>query len=243
MGELVAEVKHLSVETAAPRPILGSVTQETVRLPWSGRAYSITRPSDIDGLLDLAADDPEQHLPYWAELWPSGIALADGIERNPELVRGQRVFELGCGLGVTAIAAIRAGALLTVSDYAEAALDLCQVNCRANAAAVPRMIAMNWRNRDEIATLASSGQVPVVLAADVLYERRDIGPLIDVIRQLLAPGGVFWVAEPGRPVAAEFLSRADDLGWQRKSQRHPGPWPDAADEGVVVGLHELRLPG
>jgi predicted nicotinamide N-methyase len=200
-------------------------------------------PEAIDPLLDLAADDPEQNLPYWAELWPSGIALADLIERIPQIVRGQRTFELGCGLGVTAIAALRAGAVLTVGDYSEEALELCRLNCDSNADAVPVAVTINWRCSAKAQVPALVGRFPVVLAADVLYERRDIEPMVSAISELLEPGGVIWLAEPGRPVAAEFLARLETLGWRRRSRRHVGPWPDPSDAGVVVALHELRPPG
>jgi predicted nicotinamide N-methyase len=213
----------------------------SVHLPWSGREYSIMMPAEFDSLLDQAASDPEQNLPYWAEIWPSGLALADLIEQSPAAFRGRRVIELGCGLGLTATAALRAGALLTVVDYAQAALDLCLLNCRTNANGEPVALAMNWRNAEEVTALASAGRYDVVLAADVLYERRDIDPLLNLIPRLLAPEGVIWLAEPGRPAAAEFLSRVELMGWQRRSMEHRGPWPDESDDGVVVGLHDLRL--
>ena len=43
----------------------------------------ISRPVDYDRLIDDAAADPEQNLPYWAELWPSGVALAAKIACDP----------------------------------------------------------------------------------------------------------------------------------------------------------------
>lgn len=221
----------------------GAMIERAVHLSWSGRDYAITMPAEFDSLLDQVVDDPEQNLPYWAEIWPSGLALADLIEQSPAFCRGRQVVELGCGLGLTAIAALRAGAMLTVTDYAHAALGLCERNCRANADCVPNAIAMNWRNDEETAALVTAARYEVVLAADVLYERRDIEPLLSLIPRVLEPGGVVWLAEPGRPVAAEFLVRADLLGWTRQSIDHRGPWPDESDGGVVVGLHELRLPG
>ena len=51
----------------------------------------ISRPVDYDRLIDDAAADPEQNLPYWAELWPSGVALAAKIARDPAIVRDRRV--------------------------------------------------------------------------------------------------------------------------------------------------------
>src|SRR5215208_6827704 len=81
----------------------------TVHLPCSRCRYQIALPASFDPLLDAAADDPEQHLPYWATLWPSGIALADVILSRPVPLAGQAVIELGCGAGVTAAAALAAG--------------------------------------------------------------------------------------------------------------------------------------
>lgn len=217
--------------------------ERSVHLPWSGRDYTIMMPAEFDSLLDQAANDPEQNLPYWAEIWPSGLALADLIEQSPTAWRGRRVIELGCGLGLSAIAALSAGALLTVVDYAQAALDLCLLNCGANANGEPAAVAMNWRNAGDVTALARAGPYDVVLAADVVYERRDIDPLLNLIPRLLAREGVIWLVEPGRPAAAELLSRVELIGWERRSMEHRGPWPDASDDGVVVGLHELRLPG
>ena len=47
--------------------------------------------------------------PYWCRLWPSAIALAQLILQQPELVRGKRVCDIGCGLGLAGIAAALAG--------------------------------------------------------------------------------------------------------------------------------------
>ncbi|MDX6584220.1 MAG: hypothetical protein QOI10_3404, partial [Solirubrobacterales bacterium] len=42
----------------------------------NGRDLRVLRPRDSEALLDEDAFDHEQFLPYWAELWPSGVALA-----------------------------------------------------------------------------------------------------------------------------------------------------------------------
>ena len=48
--------------------------------------------------------------PYWCEPWPSAIAMSEQLLRRPELVRGLRACELGCGLGLAGLAAAVAGA-------------------------------------------------------------------------------------------------------------------------------------
>lgn len=46
-------------------------------------------------------------------MWPSSIALAACILSRPELVRGKKVADIGCGLGLAGLAAAMAGAVRT----------------------------------------------------------------------------------------------------------------------------------
>lgn len=219
-----------------------TVREATVPLPRAGKTYRILAPADTDRLLDAAESDPEQNLPYWAEIWPSGIALADvALARADELV-GLPVLELGSGIGITAAAALEAGARLLAADYSTASLTLCRHNALANAGREPQTIAINWREPpQELLDRADALRgYPIILAADVLYEPRDIAPMLAITWRLLAPGGALWLAEPGRETARRFLTAADELGWRRESTHHDGPW--AENSQVRVGLHTLRKP-
>lgn len=218
---------------------IGPLLEEHLRLPRSGRELSITRPRDTDSLLDQVADDPEQNLPYWAELWPSGIALAEAIYGDPALVRNQPVLELGCGLGVTAIAALASGAEILATDYASEALTLCHLNCLHNAGKEPATLRVNWRQPNARFDTLTRSRFPVVLAADVLYERRDIEPLLALVERLVAPGGMLWLAHPRRPPAQAFLEAASERGWDGPVESLAGPWPDPKEEQVVVDVHRL----
>jgi predicted nicotinamide N-methyase len=225
---------------AALAPV-GPLRLDRVELPGTTESLTISRPVDYDRLIDDAAADPEQNLPYWAELWPSGVALAAKIAREPAIVHGKRVLELGCGLGVTAIAAMRAGADLLVTDYSPEALALCSLNALEQTGAQPETLRLNWR--DPAPGLDGAGdEFAVVLAADVLYERRDVEPLLGLVERIVARDGELWLAEPGRPPAARFLESIGARGWIEESERCSGPWPDAEDnrKGIVVTIHRLR---
>jgi predicted nicotinamide N-methyase len=221
---------------------IGPLRVDRVDLPGTTESLTISRPVDVDRLIDDAAADPEQNLPYWAELWPSGIALAAKIVRDPEIVHGRRVVELGCGLGVAAIAALRAGAELLVTDYSPEALAICSLNALDEIGAQPETLRINWRDAGATLHGTAEGGFPVVLAADVLYERRDVEPLLALVGRVVAPGGALWLAEPGRPPAARFLESIRDRGWTDEREECFGPWPDPDDnrKGVVVTIHRLR---
>jgi predicted nicotinamide N-methyase len=223
---------------------VGPLRFELVDLPGTAQSLRIARPQDFDRLLDAAADDPEQNLPYWAELWPSGIALAAKIAREPGAVAARRVLELGCGLGVIAIAALKAGADLLATDYAPEALALCAFNTLEQAGTEPRTLRLNWRVPSRAVLDAAGDGFSLVLAADVLYEARDVEPLLALVERIVAPDGDLWLAEPGRPPATRFLEAMQNRGWTATSERFPGPWPDPDDnrKGIIVSIHQLQRP-
>ena len=47
--------------------------------------------------------------PYWARPWPAALALAQLVLQQPHLVKGKRVCDFGCGLGLAGIAAALSG--------------------------------------------------------------------------------------------------------------------------------------
>lgn len=220
----------------------GPMTFDEVAIPGTDITVTVTRPIDTDRLLDQIADDPEQNLPYWSEIWPSGIALGADIVRHPERIRGRRVLELGSGVGITAAIAVQHGADLTVSDYAPESLLLTEMTVLRHAGQSPRAVwRINWRG-PEIEDIARESRFDVVLGADLLYERRDIEPLIAAVDTLLAPDGALWLAEPGRVPASIFLEGLEARGWTVESSCWEGPWPDPKDAGITAHTHWIRRP-
>ena len=221
----------------------GDLSETNVTIPGTGIALRVTRPTNTDLLLDQIADDPEQNLPYWAEIWPSGVALGAAVAAHPELVTGARVLELGSGIGITAALALAAGADVIATDYAPESLVLTRLTCLDHAGREPETLQVNWRNPAHQECLAQHGPYPVVLAADVLYEARDIEPLLELANRIVTPGGLLWLAHPGRPPARAFLERAREMGWRGTATEYTGPWPDSDDAHVIVFVHALRRPG
>jgi predicted nicotinamide N-methyase len=204
---------------------MDDLVQETVAL--RGDDLEILRPRDSEALIDERAfEEEDEYLPYWAELWPSGVALARALDGRA--LRGAAVVELGCGLGLPSIVAARAGGRVLATDWSRAALSLLEDNAMHNGVTVQTM-AVDWTRPDE---LLARGPFPLVLAADVLYERRNVPVLLDLLPRLVAPAGEIWLADPGRATADAFLELADAEGWHRRST------PDPDRPGVAV--HRLR---
>ncbi len=195
--------------------------EETVAL--DGHEIVIERPRNSEALLDEDAFEHEEFLPYWAELWPSSRALARRVLGRS--LRGQPVLELGCGLGLPSIAAALAGGRVLATDWSPESIAYTEVNARHNAVAVETAIC-SWAEPGDI---VARGPWSLVLASDVLYERRNVAQLLALLPSLVTSGEI-WIADPGRATADLFVERAR-ADWELDSIRE-GAGP--------VTIHRLR---
>jgi predicted nicotinamide N-methyase len=195
--------------------------EETIEL--AGREIVLVRPASADELIDEAAFDEEEFLPYWAELWPSGVALAAAVA-SLEL-RGARVLELGAGLGLPSLAAALRGADVLATDWAEDAVELLLLNAGRNRIGL-RAEQVRW---DDPGPIVRPAPWELVLGADLLYERRNADQLVELLPRL---GADVLLADPGRPFAKGFLERAAAL-WEIETM--------PSTELPHGGLHRLRL--
>jgi predicted nicotinamide N-methyase len=174
-----------------------ALTHETIQI--GDRSLQITRPVDAESLLEEEAFEREEFLPYWAELWPAGRALAEVVgERD---VAGLSVVELGCGLGLPSLVAALGGARVLATDWSPDAIELLRTNAEQNAVELEAAV-VPWNAAEE---LLARAPFDLVLASDVLYERRNADELLELLPQL---GGEVLVADPSRPFTKSFLERA-----------------------------------
>jgi predicted nicotinamide N-methyase len=166
---------------------------------------AILRPRDGEALLDEGAfARHDEYLPYWVEIWPSGLALARAI--HGRALRGARVLELGCGLALPSIAAALAGGRVLATDWSAHAVAVAAENARRNGVELDADV-VSWYAPDE---LVERGPWDLVLAADVLYEERNIPVLEELLPRLAGERGEVWLADPGRAAAEGFLARAPE---------------------------------
>jgi predicted nicotinamide N-methyase len=190
--------------TPAPAPEnildqLGPTVREKVVV--EGREFFVSRPSQSDRLLDLPAVHEafkqDEYMPYWADLWPAARMLAKTILRE-NWSPGLETLEIGCGLGLPGIVALAAGLKVTFSDYDPCALRFAADNARLNGFDDFRTMLLDWRHPP------ADLRAPILLAADLVYEVRNVEPLVRFIKQVLAPGGLCLLTDQDRVPAQAF---------------------------------------
>src|SRR5262245_32394854 len=177
---------------------LGPLVREKVIV--ENKTVVISRPEKSDGLLDHPAVhrafDEDEYMPYWADLWPAARMLAKAILR--ESWAGQGALEFGCGLGLPGVVALSVGLHVTFSDYDPCALRFAADNARINGFTDFQTLLLDWRNPP------ADLKVPVLLGSDLIYEIRNVEPMVQFIKHVLAPGGLCLITDQDR-VPAQAL--------------------------------------
>ena len=162
------------------------------------RTFSILKPANADDLIREEDFVKDERLPYWADVWPSSIILAEKLlEQNGA---GRTALELGCGVGLSTLAATSSGFDVLATDYYEDALDVTRANVFRNLGTMARTRLVDWRHLPE-----DLGTFDLVFASDVLYEKEYAELLPLLLNRLLVSDGRALIADPGRVAAPIFV--------------------------------------
>lgn len=228
------------------RPELAALDQRFMLVPQEvvlpRGAVTLEKPRSADDLISEAEFARDERLPYWADLWPSSIVLASWLDTHPAAARDgarPRALELGCGIGLVTLAALRAGYDVLATDYYADATLLAARNALAAVGREPDVRMVDWRAFPD-----DLGTFDLVLAADVLYERPYAVLVAEAIRRSLAPGGRALLADQGRVALGSFLEEALARRLTPRIVHHETrPTVPAAPEGSAVHsitVYELR---
>ncbi len=217
-----SELQPILHET--PAEVLTQVVHKTLFL--EERTFEICYPGNPDALLDHpathAAFERDEYMPYWADLWPSAQVLSRALlQRNWSGFQGSsspppKALEIGCGVGLPGIVALSLGFEVVFSDYDVAALDFVERNAIANGFEQFETLGLDWRVPPDF-------QVDLLLASDVIYEERNIEPLIRLMKAVLKPGGRCLLVDPNRPWQKLFRQALEqaDLPFTATAMLHP----------------------
>jgi len=176
--------------------------------------FSILKPANPDDLIREEDFVKDERLPSWADVWPSSIVLAGKLLELEGA--GRSALELGCGVGLSTLAATDAGFDVLSTDYYEDALDVTRANVFRNLGLIARTRLVDWRHVPK-----DIGTFDLVFASDVLYEKEYALLLPIILCRLLSPHGVALIADPGRVAAPMFIEacEAHRLSIRKKETR------------------------
>lgn len=190
-----------------------------------GEDFRVMAPGKPDALLDLPevleANRRDDYMPYWGFLWPTSLDMSQAILREPwtSEQRCSEVLELGTGVGLVGIAALRAGLNILFTDYDETSVRLALLNAQRNGFPSPRGALLDWRK-------PYATRYRLILGCDLIYEAQTHQPMLTALDGMLAEDGECWLADPGRHQADKFLNLARSAGYQighREIVREPFP--------------------
>ena len=200
----------------------------------SGRTFRLIRPANPDALLDdpevLKANVADNYMPYWGYLWPAALEMSKAI-LAAGLPAGTPTLEVGAGIGLAGLAGLAAGLNVDFTDYDRTSVRLALSNAELNGFTQARGAFLDWRQAPDI-------QFPLILGCEVIYEKANHAPILNVLDHMLQPDGACWLADPGRHTVDQFLELAKSRGFaieQRQIQREPFPTrPDGVTDIWIV---------
>jgi predicted nicotinamide N-methyase len=208
-------------------------TRETA-VAVGGRLVRLLHPDNAEDLIDESEFERDERLPYWADLWPSARVLAERVLRCN---RGQRLLELGCGIGLVSSCAVLAELDVVASDYYEDALRFTRVNVWRNTGIEVCARLVDWRDP----AAGDDDRFDFVVASDVLYERPYALHVARAFKRFLAQGGTGLLADPGRLAVGEFLTEAAAQGLRVETPLRL-PFAEGAIKQTIC-LYEIRHDG
>ena len=92
------------------------------------------------------------------------------------------------------------------------------------------MMLLDWRKPN------LKKKFEVIVASDVLYEKRFFAPLLNLFKLLLTDSGYILLAEPGRPIAKTFFEMISAENFKFKtSVEH------VEQDGKVIDVHIYKI--
>ena len=173
--------------------------------------FKLALPAAPDALLEQtsvhAAYEQDEYMPYWASLWPVAVFLAEEISART-WKQNLSAIEIGCGLGLAGIAAAKKNLNVLFTDYDANAIKFAKKNCALNGIQNASFDLLDIRS-------PVKQTFDLIIVSDLIYERRNVEPLVSLLEQMLAKNGTALVSDQGRPYQENFLNllREKNFAW------------------------------
>jgi predicted nicotinamide N-methyase len=139
--------------------------------------------------------------PYWAQVWPSAIALTEYIATHPELVQDKNVLELAAGLGLPSMLAANFAKSIICSDYLPETIGYINESAKANQFSNVTAQLLDWN------LLPKNLKPNALLLSDINYEPAAFETLLKVLIRFKENGSCIILSTPQRLMAKPFIEK------------------------------------
>ncbi len=137
--------------------------------------------------------------PYWSQVWPAAIALAEFIIEQKQYVQDALVLELAGGLGLPSIVAARFARTVLCTDSIPEAVEAVRLTAEHLSILNLQTAVLDWHR------LPQHHHPFVLLLSDINYKPEDFPVLKEVIENFLQIGSTILLSTPERLAAKSFI--------------------------------------
>ena len=145
-------------------------------------------------------------------VWPSSEVLAHLM--FDFAIKGKRILEIGCGIGLTSLILNQREADITATDYHPEVEGFLKHNAALNDGAAIPFVRTGWADK-----LSELGEFDLILGSDLLYEDEHADLLSHFIDQHAKPDCEVILVDPGRGRHAQFSKMMVKLGYTHSQSK------------------------
>ncbi|MBB1284498.1 methyltransferase [Flavisolibacter sp. BT320] len=146
-----------------------------------------------------AYEEGKMPFPYWSQVWPAAIALAQFLAIHPEYIARKNIVELGAGLGLPSLVAASYAGTVLCTDIAPEAVAIVEKSVKKMGLENVCAMAIDWSN------LPKEFSADVLILSDINYEPAAFGQLQKLVNRFLQNGSLILLSTPQRLMAKEFV--------------------------------------
>jgi predicted nicotinamide N-methyase len=144
---------------------------------------------------------PQTPFPYWTQVWPAALAMAEFLSAEPIYVKDKSVVELAGGLGLPSLLAAQWAHSVVCSDYLPEAVAVMKQSVAKNGLPNVSCRILDWNH------LPNDLTAEVLLLSDINYDPSQFDMLFKVLTDFINKGTRILLSTPQRLMAKPFLER------------------------------------
>jgi len=148
----------------------------------------------------------------FGQLWPASNVLAQAVKKIS--IKGRRILEVGCGLGLPSLVLKYRGADITASDHHPLAQTFLDYNASLNHLSSIPYLDLPWSTGG-----ADIEGFDLIVGSDILYEPNHAQLLVGLISRIAKPVSKVLISCPGRGHRNQFSRSMEALGYKLTETR------------------------